>query len=83
MNVLCNQSVPSLTSELRFDLPGTGGKAPKNLSFCVSDKQQGGATLCQASHHPGEALPMQLCRKHKSPGGAVVVWQLERLTESW
>lgn len=85
MKVLWDQTklVPSLTLELRFDVPGVGGKATKNMSLCVFDKQQGGPPLCQASHHPGEALPVQPCGKHKSPGGAVTVWQLERLTESW
>lgn len=60
--------------ELRFDLPGVGGEAPKNVSLCVLDEQQGGPTLHQCGHHPGEALAVQPCRKHKSPGGTVAVW---------
>lgn len=80
MNVLWDKTepVPSLTLELRFDFPGIGCKAPKNMSLCVFDKQQSGTVFCQTGHHPGETLPMQPCGKHKFPGGAVAVWQLER-----
>lgn len=75
------QLVPPLTLELRFDLPGMWGKAPKNVSLCVFDKQQVGTTLHQAAHHAGEALSMQPCGKHKSPGSAVAVWQLKTSIE--
>lgn len=68
-----------LTLKLRFDLPGVGGEAPKDLPLGVSDKQQGGPLLHQAGHHPGKALPVQPSGKHKPPGGAVAIWQLVRL----
>ena len=68
----------SLTLELRSELPGMGGEAPEDVALCVSDEQQGGATLGQTGHHPGEALSVQLCGEHQSPGGAVAVRQLER-----
>lgn len=71
--------VPSLTLELRLDLPAVWGEASKNVSLCVFDEQQGGPALHQAGHHPGEALPMQPCGKHKSPGGTVAVWQLAEI----
>lgn len=70
--------ISSLTLKLRFDLPAFRGEATKNMSLCVFNKQQGGSTLCQAGQHAGEALPVQSCGKHKPPGGAVTVWQLER-----
>lgn len=51
------------------------------MSLRVFDEQQGGPTLHQAGHHPGEALPMQPRGKHKCPGGTVAIRQLERLTQ--
>ena len=73
-------AVSSLTLELGFDLPGVRGEAPEHLPLCVFDEQQSGSALRQAGHHPGEALAVQPSGKHKSPGGAVAVRQLERLT---
>ena len=71
----------TLTLELGLHLPPVGGEAPESVAPRVLDQQQSRPVLRQAAHHPGEALPMQLCGKHKSPGGAVAVWQLEGLIE--
>lgn len=51
------------------------------MSLCVFDEQQGGTTLHQAAHQAAEALSMQPCGKHESPGSAVAVWQLEASIE--
>lgn len=80
ISLWCASHTGILTLKLRFDLPGVGGEAPKDMPLGVSDKQQGGPLLHQAGHHPGKALPVQPSGKHKPPGGAVAIWQLVRLT---
>lgn len=53
-----------------------GGEAPKNVALCVFDEQQSGPVPGQASHHPGEAFPVQAGGKHQPPGSSQAVGKL-------